>query len=536
MSEPSSLLPEDAPRAAVIRSLQSWLARRQPISEFSMGGRLESTLIAAAAEGGPGSWDRLCEIVHANGLFLDMLATAPGLWSHCRLAAGPAWNGISTMTRGLIRHLATDLGRRADLGGRWDAQGVGCVAIDGERLWLADHLLYPCQDDLETGLDCRFYGCARDPHLNGIAEQRHQWSYAQKRWFSALAGLGPGELPEAGWISSPRWLFPLPAHALPRRALSSALGQRLLSAALTAADGCATSVSSRPRPWWSDHRLELDPEQAGRWAIQLAQREQRSGFGVLAPEDLAERSSDDPCMLPMILAALAPGAGHAADRVWALVDGLDRALRRRLAPQEAGHPAAPVRIDLALPGGGHRLVAEQEGAWRSANGWAISRALGLAGLMPRFHHLQGLSDWPPSTLLRSGLAAVLATHAAAVLRPGSGGKEHGTIRDVGKLSWSWTAPGIPFAPPGWTSIEGDQPGSSWSPVQAGPSSRAGWPTIPSRVRDFAAGCHEMTVFTHYRTPPADEVPPPHGILGARGREVDEAIEHDRGGRHAIGKF
>jgi hypothetical protein len=271
-----------------------------------------------------------------------------------------------------------------------------------------------------------------------------------------MAGLESARLPEAGWISSPRWLFPLPAHALPRSALVSPLGQRLVNAALTAADGCATSVSVRPCPWWSDLRLVPGPQWAGQWARQWTDRDARSGFGALAPEDLAARGCSDPCLVPMVLAALAPGADHAADRVWALIACLDRAQRRLLDPAPPACPGAPARIDLALPCGGHRLVTEQDGDWRCANGWAMSRALGLAGLMPTFHHLQGLGDWPPSTLLRSGLAAVLSAHAAPVMRPVKEGHHHGTNRELGKLTWSWTEPGVPLVPPGWESIERDQ--------------------------------------------------------------------------------
>ncbi len=415
MSEQASLLSEDAPRAAVIRHLRTWSARHQPGAGDPPGGgqlaALLATLLAAVEEGSPGSWERFCEVVHASGLHMDMLATTPGLWSHCRLAAGPAWNGIATMTRGLIRHLGAVPDRFAAQEVRQPAPGVGCVMIDGERLWLADHLLYACQDDLEIGLDCRFYGYARDPDLHGIAEHRQQWSFVQRRWLTVMAGLRPGQLPEAGWISSPRWLFPLPAHALPRHALTCPLGRRLESAALTAADGCATGVSSRPWPWWSDHRLVPAPQQAGRWAAQWAARERRGGFGVQSPDALAARSVDDPCLVPMILAVQAPGADLVGGRVWALIAGLIGVLQRQLAAQPALRDDAPACSDLARPCGGHRLVVERNGAWRAANGWAISRALGLVGFMPAFHHLQGLVDWPPSTLLRSGLAEVLIAHA-----------------------------------------------------------------------------------------------------------------------------
>jgi hypothetical protein len=117
-------------------------------------------------------------------------------------------------------------------------------------------------------------------------------------------------------------------------------------------------------------------------------------------------------------------------------------------------------------------VVEQAGPWHAANGWAISRALGLVGLMPAFHHLQGLVDWPPSTLLRSGLADVLTAHAAPVLRPGNGGRNHGTNLELGKLSWSWSEPGSPLVPSGWASIERDRLGQAvampgWVEVEGG---------------------------------------------------------------------
>jgi hypothetical protein len=464
------MLPEDAPRAAVMRQLRAWSQRRAPKPGDPPGARQEEPLLAAITDGSPGCWDGFCEAVHASGLYIDMLATAPGLWSHCRLAAGPSWHGVATVTRGLIRHLGAITLPGVAPGERQDAHGVGCVAIDRERLWLADHLLYACQDDLEIGLDCRFYGCARDPDLHGVSEHRFQWSFVQKRWFTVMAGLGPAQLPEAGWISSPRWLFPLPAHALPRSALAGPLGQRLWRAALTAADGCATSVCSQPLPWWRDQRLVPGPQWAGRWAA----GEQRGGFGVLSPDDLAARRCDDPCTLPMALAAIAPGAEHPLDRVWALFACLERALRRLLAPFDHGQPGAPTCIDLALPYGGQRLEMEQDGDRRCVNGWAVSRALGLAGLMPSFQHLQGLGDWPPSTLLRSGMAAGLLAHAAPVMRHGAAGQSHGTNLEIGKLSWSWSEPGWPLVPSGWATIDGDRLGQAvarpgWVELEGGTS-------------------------------------------------------------------
>jgi hypothetical protein len=178
----------------------------------------------------------------------------------------------------------------------------------------------------------------------------------------------------------------------------------------------------------------------------------RSGSGVLSTEDLASRFGDDPCLVAMILAAIAPAGERADDRVWAMFACLEQALARLLAPAPGAAADAPVRIDCALPSVGQRLLLEGDGDRHCVNGWAVSRALGLAGLMPAFHHLQGLADWPPSTLLRSGMAAVLSAHAAPVLRPASTGRQHGTNLDIGELTWSWDEPGIPAVPPGWTRL------------------------------------------------------------------------------------
>jgi hypothetical protein len=58
----------------------------------------------------------------------------------------------------------------------------------------------------------------------------------------------------------------------------------------------------------------------------------------------------------------------------------------------------------------------------------------------------------------------------------------------------------------------------------------------SRTGDSDAGLNDMTVFSHQFSPPADEVPPPSGILAARAGEVDEAIEQDHGRRRLIERF
>ena len=453
MFEPAALLPEDAPRPAVLRALRAWSQRRAPSADDPPGSRQEAAALAALADGDPGCWDAFCELVFSSGLHLDMLSNAPGLWSHCRLAAGANWRGIATMTRGLARHLASRSEPAGEQGagsaGRAQAAGAGSVAIDGERLWLADHLLYACQDDLEVGLDCRFYGCARDPDLHGISAQRYRWSFAQKRWYVLMAGLTPPEVPQAGWISSPRWLFPLPAHALPRAALAGPLGERLWRAGLAAAESCPASVSAHPQPWWQDHGLVPAPAWAGRWAARAG----RTGFGVLSLEAIAARPSGDPCQLAMTLAACAPGAALPAGRAWALIAALARAQRGLLAPSSGARRGAPVVIDLALPSGGHRLRAEQDGDWCCINGWALSRALGAGGLMPPFRHLLGLNDWPPSTLLRSGLAEVLRAYAAPVRHHGSSVTTGGNSVDAGKLTWSWTDPGVPTVPSGWELVD-----------------------------------------------------------------------------------
>ena len=159
--------------------------------------------------------------------------------------------------------------------------GVGCVNASHDGIWFADHLLYAAQDDLENGPDARFFGYLRDPVFTSMTPNGQGWGYVVERWYKSIS---KGHQ-RSGWLTSPRWLLPLPCHFIPSAEKSDPLVASLFQRAAEVSALAATVIHDEPRIWWRDDGLRPRQDHFAEWVAS----DHRPGYGVMSKNAIARR-------------------------------------------------------------------------------------------------------------------------------------------------------------------------------------------------------------------------------------------------------
>jgi len=391
------------------------------------------TIVEAVANGDDTQFATLCDVALKYDLCRTMTACRPGLWSLVRLRAGSAWHTIPLITRSVAEHIGRS--------GMWAYEqpsagvphGAGCVAVDAHGIWLADHLLYAAQDDLENGPDARFYGYLNDPVFSSMQANTHGWGYVQGRWFRRLCGADP----RAGWMTSARWCFPVRAHCLPHDVLQSSQQQRLRERVQDVATLVPACVTDEPRAWWTDSSLMPAGEQLARWA----QAAPRLGYGILTCDVITRREVHDPCAIPMLLAVTAPGkTPH--EQAWVLLRRLVDLYKPNLLPVNDHEWRG--NLDVTSP---ERL--RKVGPTTIATTAVLIRALTTVALLPSYRSTMGPTDLPVNSVLRSGMFSFLRQVAIPVLDA----QQARLLPNLSNLEWAWTESSPAGTPTGYQRVD-----------------------------------------------------------------------------------
>jgi len=373
----------------------------------------------------------IADCLWTEGMQPQLLRSYPGTWSHIRRSAGPTWNAIATTTRSLVMHGELRLSRDGDQ--RRVLAGQGSIGVVGDMLWIADHHVLLAQTGLEVTDLATWYGMEHDPDAADFATTPGTFVRWHRRWLERVGG--GGEI-TAGWLSSPRWITALPAHAIHRSRLTDPVGMSLwnLGCRLTA-EG-PIWVEPAPRQWWQAADLLPRPDE-------LPDAIRRSGAwgGTLNLETLVRRSMSDVSGIPLILAMADPGEPDPVRCWWRLTtllledqirnwDGIvvqENPLRRRYERALGRAPTA----DAGEGGAGVRQQAQAQAlCWNTEsglvfNGWMLS--LVWSGFLPSIFDLGMNALVPPSTLLRAGWYEVLRQRAQPCLYEQNSG--HGSTGD-----------------------------------------------------------------------------------------------------------
>jgi len=389
-----------------------------------------------------------------EGMQSQLLRSYPGTWSHIRRSAGPTWNAIATTTRSLVMHGELRLTRDGDQ--RRVLAGQGSIGVIGEMLWIADHHVLLAQTGLEVTDLATWYGMEQDPDAADFATTPGTFERWQRRWLERVGG--GGEL-TAGWLSSPRWIAALPAHAIHRSRLTDPIGMSLWNLGRRLSVESPIWVEPTPRQWWQAPEVLPRPEE-------LPDAIRRSGAwsGTLNLETLVRRSVSDVSSIPMMLAMADPGEPDPVRCWWRLTtllledqirnwDGIviqESALRRRYERALGRAPTAD-----AGGGGAGQRPQDQARCWNTEsglvfNGWMLS--LVWSAFLPAIFDLGMNALVPPSLLLRAGWFEVLRQGAQpCLLEQDSGHGAPGVGHPSHHLCW-FMAPAASRLPQGFLAV------------------------------------------------------------------------------------
>lgn len=429
------IIEEGASRGEIVQELREWLSVSALRGMKKATREKASSLIDALTEGAGESWTQLSNFLLGEGVQRS-LSDHPGLWSNIRIRSGKSWHAINTMTRLLTVYLLRNpYPRSLQPDVRIWPNGVGCVSLEREHLWIADHLHYWTRNGMETTTDSQFYGVRSDPDFNAMPANTHEWGYLQTKWFQKL-----GEKDDAGgWLNSPRYAFPVRAHRISRTKLfelPDEIGTRLWNTAAEISSLCPATITSEPEPWWHDRGLLPGKSFLGEWAAS----EVRRGHGLITLDSVIFREVADPVYLPALLSAIAPGRS-AGDQLWEFIQLLiDRWCRMN---------ASVLRSDAlkfwrndATPGR-YFWVSKAAQCTVTTTDLIVS-VLADAQFVPVLDDRHGIMQLPADTILRAGLWKYLLRYATPVV---SADVEHNP--ELGNLEWAWYKTGSQGVPVGY---------------------------------------------------------------------------------------
>lgn len=185
--------------------------------------------------------DTLCGLLWDDRSFLiEVQNSIPYAAHHLRHGAGDGWDRLTSLAMQHFRRLAMP-----GLG-----QCVACMCLHDGRLYIADHLWYGLQIDLEIGYTCAWPGCDRDPAWSILGERGpFRWVQWQRAAIRQLGG--DPDLP-AQWLCTPRVLTPRPVHGVSQTAVLETTGGRALLDAVRFMDAEFPSVlHPDPRLTWA---------------------------------------------------------------------------------------------------------------------------------------------------------------------------------------------------------------------------------------------------------------------------------------------
>lgn len=357
MSFPDSAREAAARLITCVDALQQEHMIDEPLAE-ELVDRLEAVSTT------PESAAAACELIwqHRELLVRPLVQRGQLAVSRLRLSAGEAWTALPTTLRAVAGAINT-------------GYAGGWAAMDGQRLWLPDHLIHHAMLDLEVGHNGLWPHCTTDPDTQdeaGNSVYEAGGTFAFRVWQErVLTELNGGERPERAWIHQPGAAWIQPGVALQRAALEAkpggldlwTIGSR--EAALSAAVALPTD-----RPWWTAgwpaemprralqwmEHAQAHPNRLGSWQPTLCPAPDTSPFGSQAmlwledptrtpgqavAEAALDMVTDDPgdyqrndgdwwlFMLPMPFSAEAPLWMDAAERPAIQLDTMAALLAER---------------------------------------------------------------------------------------------------------------------------------------------------------------------------------------------------------------
>lgn len=424
----------------VVTALRGWLNLRHGFTETTPIPVLE-TMIDQLSEATELAWDAFSNLVWSYDLVHSLRHYRLGLWSNVRIRSGKEWTAVPTITRAVRQQLLRVPHSSESHSNPNQYHGLGCVALDTDALWLADHVLYATKDCLEPADDYRFYAYDRDPDFRDMKDSTHEWGYLQAKWFAKVGGTNL----QAGWINSPRYAFPMHAHRISREALmATAAGSALWNTAAEVTALCPATVTPTPEPWWQDRSLFPSRDMLWSWASST----RRIGYGTLTHGAIVNRDVGDPCALPALLQSIAPGQPP-RDQFWHLLLLVQKLNCSIHAPTREVNGRTTWEMDQSTSTG---LRIERGNGWAVASTSAFVEHLWEMTLLPKHYGQTPSEPLPHKSVLKAGLWDVLVQNAIPVRS-----LAHDLDRDLNGLSWAWsTTGGRPFPPPGYLPADRDE--------------------------------------------------------------------------------
>jgi len=439
MSEPT-VMSADASNLHVVTALRGWLNLRcefteeTPVEAFDL-------VIGKLSEGSELVWSTLSELLWTYDLVRSLRHHRIGLWSNIRTRSGKEWTAIPTITRAVRQHLVRMPATNDNSSTPGQFHGLGCVALEPDGLWLADHVLYATKDCLEPSDDYRFYGYAKDPDFSDMKPMTHEWGYVQSKWFTKVGGTGL----RAGWINSPRYAFAVRAHKIPRESLmASAPGKALWATAAEVSALCPATVTDSPEPWWQDRTLFPSREMLWSWASSA----RRQGYGIQSQVAIKHRDVGDPCAIPALLNSIAPGQPP-REQLWELFLLVHKLTCALNGPTREADGRTTWEMDFSPDAA---LLIEKGHNWAVASTSAFVAHLMELTLLPKYSGHSQSDPVPHKSVLKGGLLEILAQNAIPVRLA-----TQNLDRSLNGLSWAWsTSGGRPFVPPGFMPVGREQ--------------------------------------------------------------------------------
>ncbi len=364
----------------------------------------------------PESASQACDLIwkHREILVRPLVQQGQLALSRLRIGAGDNWTALPTTLRSVAGAIES-------------GYAEGWAAMDGQRLWIPDHLLHHAMLDLEVGHLGTWPLFESDPHAQQLFEgltPPHPFRIWQDRVLTFLNG---GERLERAWLHQPGSAWIQPAVAIQRSALEGLPGGgELWAAGSRDASLSATVALPTDRPWWMAGWPEGMPRRTLQW-MEHAQGLQHHGSWQ---------------------AMLCPAPGHAPFATQALLWLADpsrtpaQAVADTIVEMIFDDPGESERNDgdwwlfkLPMPfsDGAPLWLNPQEQPFVQLD--TLGELLSERRQVPTWHHLQRGQVCLGSDLLRWGLGHLVLSGSAAV----------------------WTEPGNRYVGDWWFSVAQDEP-------------------------------------------------------------------------------